>query len=59
MEHDSKENYSDLHYTTAGHRAGETAAVLPCKVMGSPPKGEVPKVKDCSNQFLHLSQAQI
>lgn len=53
MEHDSKENY-----TTAGHHAGETAAVLPCKVMGSPPKGEVPKVKDCSNQLLHLFQAQ-
>lgn len=35
-EHANKGNYFDLYYATAGHRAGETAAALPCGVMGSP-----------------------
>lgn len=58
MEHKSKGNYSDFYYTTAGHCVGETAAALPCKVVESPTKAEVPEVKHYSHQFLHLIQAQ-
>lgn len=53
---ESKGNYSDLYYT-AGHHAGGTAAALPCRVMGSPARTEMPEFKHYSH-LSHLFQAQ-